>query len=105
MNRETIRSRNRPAWRRITTVLLATCLILFLLAARVTAMSSPNYRLDWITPFTSGGGPMTSTNYQINVTIGQTATGPSASANYQAGLGFWYGVADAFRNFLPLIRR
>jgi len=81
----------------------ALCL-LCLLAGSVLAMSSTNYRLDWFTPLTSGGGgAASSTNYAVNLTIGQAAIGGSSSANYAAGLGYWYGVAMGYKVYLPIV--
>jgi hypothetical protein len=70
------------------------------------AMSSTNFRLDWFTPLTSGGGgAMSSASYSANVTIGQTAIGGASSASYGTGLGFWYGMLEWFRVYLPLVLR
>ena len=89
--------------RRRVTVLLALTAIL-LLAGNALAISSTNYRLDWFTPMTGGGGaPASSASYAVNFTIGQTAIGASSSANYGAGLGYWYGAAAQFRIFLPVV--
>jgi hypothetical protein len=75
-----------------------------LLAQIALAMSSTNYKLDWFTPLTTGGsGAMSSANYAANITVGQTVRGASASASYQAGLGYWYGAGGAYRVFLPLV--
>ena len=91
--------------RRRVTVLLALTAIL-LLAGSALAMSSTNYRLDWFTPMTGGGGaPASSASYAVNLTVGQTAIGASSSANYGVGLGYWYGAAAQFRIFLPLLLR
>ena len=91
---------------RIKTALTIAILCCLLLATNVLAMSSTNYKLDWFTPLTiGGGGAMSSTNYAINVTIGQTAIGSSASTNYGVGLGYWYGVLTGGRLYLPLILR
>ena len=85
------------------TILLALTAIL-LLAGSVLAMSSTNYRLDWFTPMTGGGGgPASSASYAVNLTVGQTAIGASSSANYGAGLGYWYGAVAQFRIFLPVV--
>ena len=87
---------------------LSLCFVLTILVIGRTAyaMSSANYRLDWFAPFTSGGGGgMTSTSYAANVTVGQTAIGEAASANYGTGLGFWYGMLEWFRVYLPLVLR
>lgn len=82
-------------------------LLLLLVTQTVLAMTSTTYRLDWFTPLTSnGGGASASTNYAANVTVGQTVRGPSASASYAAGLGYWYGLLDQLRHlFLPIVRR
>jgi hypothetical protein len=93
-----------------TKIFTLSLIVLFsalLLANSAQAMSSTNYALNWFTPGTSGGGgPMNSAHYAVNITIGQSAIGNSASANYGVGLGYWYGVgADALRFYLPFIRR
>jgi hypothetical protein len=77
---------------------------LLLLAGSALAMSSDNYRLDWFTPLTGGGGgPASSAHYAVNFTVGQTAIGSSDSTHYQAGLGYWYGVDVGHRIYLPLV--
>jgi len=87
------------------TVLLALTAIL-LLAGSALAMSSTNYRLDWFTPMTGGGGaPASSVSYAVNLTVGQTVIGASSSANYGVGLGYWYGAVAQFRIFLPVVLR
>jgi len=91
--------------RRRVTILLALTAIL-LLAGSALAMSSTNYRLDWFTPMTGGGGaPASSASYAVNFTVGQTVIGASSSANYGAGLGYWYGAVAQFRIYLPLVLR
>ena len=91
--------------RRRVTVLLALTAIL-LLAGSALAMSSTHYHLDWFTPMTGGGGaPASSASYAVNLTVGQTAIGASSSANYGAGLGYWYGAVAQFRIYLPLVLR
>jgi hypothetical protein len=89
-----------------TTILLALLIIFLLLTSSALAMSSTNYKLDWFTPLTGGGGgPASSANYAVNFTIGQSAIGVSASANYGVGLGYWYGVVMGGKLYLPLIMR
>ena len=84
--------------------ILLTLIVLLLLAGSAMAMSSTNYRLDWFTPLTSGGGgAASSTNYAINLTVGQAAIGGSSSANYAVGLGYWYGVAVGYKVYLPIV--
>ena len=75
-------------------------------AGNALAMRSDNYRLDWFTPLTGGGGgPAASDHYAANVTVGQTAIGLASSANYGAGLGYWYGTAGGYKIYLPLVLR
>ena len=89
------------------TAILLVIAALLLLTGSALAMSSPNYRLDWYVPLTGGGGgPASSINYAINFTVGQTVINASASTNYKAGLGYWYGVAPAPLTsgcYLPII--
>ena len=71
-------------------VLLLAAVVVLWLAAQASAMSSTNYQLDWFTPLTtSGGGPVSSTNYAANFSVGQTAVSSSASSNYATALGYW----------------
>lgn len=80
--------------------------LLFLLASSALAMSSGNYHLDWFTPLTGGGGgPTSSSNYAANITVGQTVISASSSEDYQASLGYWYGVLFQRFLFLPLVMR
>jgi hypothetical protein len=78
--------------------------VLLLGAGGVLAMSSTNYRLDWFTPLTGGGGPASSANYAVNLTVGQSVIGTSSSTNYAVGLGYWYGIGR-YRTYLPLVVR
>jgi hypothetical protein len=89
---------------KITTV-IAVLLVSLLLASQALAMSSTNYRLDWFTPMTGGGGgPASSAHYAASFTVGQTVIGTSASQHYGSRLGYWYGLlSDTYRNFLPLV--
>jgi hypothetical protein len=85
------------------TIILLTLAAVLLLAGGVLAMSSDNYRLDWFTPLTGGGGgPASSTNYAVNFTFGQSAIGTSSSTHYAVGLGYWYGIGE-YRIYLPLV--
>nr|HID13717.1 hypothetical protein [Anaerolineae bacterium] len=87
-------------------VILLALIALLLLTGSVLAMSSDNYRLDWFTPLTGGGGgPSSSTNYAVNFTVGQTAIGTSSSTNYGGCLGYWCGAGVEYKIFLPLVLR
>lgn len=76
------------------TALIAVLLVGLLLVSHALAMSSTNYRLDWFTPMTGGGGgPANSAHYAVNFTVGQTVVGASASQHYGwAGLLVWFAV-------------
>jgi hypothetical protein len=79
-------------------------LILLLVSTVVLGMSSPNYLLDWFVQLSgAAGGPSTSSAYSVNYTLGQVAAGRSASANYAAGLGYWYGTDTPHKVFLPAV--
>jgi hypothetical protein len=90
-------------------IYICVLLLLLLLVVQVAyGMSSANYRIDWNNLLTGSGGPAGSASYAANVTIGQTASKVSASANYQVGLGYWPGVSQIFQSFLihlPLVSR
>ena len=86
------------------TFLLALVAIL-LLAGVALAMSSDNYRLDWFTPATGGGGgPASSAHYAVNFTVGQSTIGASDSTHYKGCLGYWCGITQ-YRVYLPLVLR
>ena len=93
--------------RKIKSALMVALIGSLLAVATAWAMSSANFRLDWFTPLTGGGGgPIASTSYRANFTVGQTVVGSSASTHYKVGLGFWYGTdSGATSLFLPLTRR
>jgi hypothetical protein len=92
--------------KRSTIFLTLTALCLCLLAASALAMSSANYRLDWFTPLTSGGGgAVGSAGYVANLTVGQTAIGSASSSSYRACLGYWCGAEESWRVYLPLITK
>jgi hypothetical protein len=76
------------------------------LTGAALAMDSPGYRLDWFAPLTSsGGGTARSTNYAINVTVGQTVVGASESASHAVCLGYWCGGDVEYHIYLPLVLR
>jgi hypothetical protein len=88
--------------KRITLIVIA----LLLLGGSALAMSSTNYALDWFVPLTgSGGGPVSSAHYAADFTVGQVVIGAASSANYTAGLGYWYGIGSRYQIFLPIILR
>lgn len=83
-------------------IVLVSVLAALLLASSALALSVA-YSLDWFVPLTGGGGgPTSSTHYEANLTVGQTAIGASTSTNYKASLGYWYGI-PAYNFYLPLV--
>jgi hypothetical protein len=81
-------------------------ILVLLGAAGAWAMSSQNYRVDWLVPLSgSGGGRSGSASYALNFTIGQSAAGRSTSTGYKAVLGYWYGAGNPFLIFLPILLR
>jgi hypothetical protein len=86
--------------------LLLSMVMMLWLAARASAMTSTNYRLDWFTPLTTaGGGQANSANYSVNFSIGQAVVNSSASSNYVAALGYWPGTQGQYRIYLPVVLR
>jgi hypothetical protein len=69
------------------TVVLLGLLCLIGLAG---AMVSTNYVLNWHVSG-GGGGPLGSTNYQMDSTVGQIIRG-SESTNYRLDAGYWSGI-------------
>lgn len=90
-----------------TLIVIASALLCGLLLTGVAlAMESDHYRLDWFTPLTGGGGgAANSTNYAINFTVGQSATGASSSTSYGGCLGYWCGADIEYKIYLPLVLR
>jgi hypothetical protein len=86
--------------------MLLAMVVMLWLAAGASAMDSTNYVLGWFTPLTTGGGgPASSANYAVNLSVGQTAVGASASANYGAALGYWPGLTAKYQAYLPLVSK
>ncbi|MEW5876123.1 MAG: hypothetical protein AB1752_13200 [Candidatus Zixiibacteriota bacterium] len=52
---------------------------------------SATYQIPWQS-INGGGAPSSSTNYQVNASVGQSAIGYSTSASYEHGAGYWYGA-------------
>ncbi len=81
---------------------LALLLCGLVLAGAVWAMSSTNYAINWDVTG-DGGGPMASTGYTLNSTIGQGIFGSSQSSNYQLAAGYWPGTGAGGGIYLPVI--
>jgi hypothetical protein len=80
---------------KITTIILVMfCLCLGMPIPGDADMSSTNYRIT-TTVVSGGGGPMASTNYKMNATLGQPSplidtTDSPWSTDYEMLTGFWY---------------
>lgn len=59
----------------------------------VTPPASPlaGEEIPWLSLNAGGTTEMTSTNFGIRASAGQSVAGASSSANYKMGIGFWYG--------------
>jgi hypothetical protein len=90
--------------RRLFAAAAILCICALLLAETVSGMSSTNYLLEWFTPLSGSGGAMSSANYKVDFTIGQTASVNSIQSTQIICLGYWCGAID-WRIFLPLILR
>lgn len=79
-------------------------IVLVAITIGLTAMASLHFAIDWLLPATGGSGrAASSTNFQSQVTIGQTIIGEAQSAHFQASFGFWHGpVEPAWHMFLPV---
>ena len=85
---------------------LALLALLIILQPALAGMSSPAYTLDWLLPLTgSGGGQMTSTNYLMDATLGQTVTSPAAGNLFSFYGGYWAFLGVPSTLFLPAIQR
>jgi hypothetical protein len=79
--------------------------VLILLIGGVDAQSSENYHLERVTLSKGGGGTASSTNYQVQATIGQVSVGTQSSEYGEACLGFWCGFEHLYHLLLPIIQR
>ena len=84
---------------------LLALVALLLITGSALAMGSDNYRLDWFTPLTGGGGAANSTHYAVNFTVGQAVVGTSSGTNYDGCLGYWCqeSSAGAHHIYLPAV--
>jgi len=60
--------------------------------AGVFGENAPGYAVPWKS-INGGGGTAQSSTHKVSLSIGQAAIGHVSGANYQAGIGFWYGMA------------
>jgi hypothetical protein len=50
------------------------------------------YAIDWSSINGGGAVDASSPNYRLGSSVGQSVAGATSSANYQMGIGFWYGA-------------
>lgn len=82
---------------------LVLCIVALLaLVGSAFANAPEGYDLSWKV-IGGGGGRATSAEYALEGTIGQAAIGPASGGNYQLGGGFWYGLGEIYRVYLPLV--
>jgi hypothetical protein len=90
-------------WKSIFLWLMVVVLLISAVAV-VSAMSSPNFRLDWYVNISgAGGGRSSSTLYTADFTIGQNAVSAASGPNFSAGMGYWAAFPFNTYLFLPEI--
>jgi hypothetical protein len=52
------------------------------------------YEIPWQS-INAGGDDLSSDNYQMSFSVGQTVIGYATSDNFEAGIGYWYGAGGA----------
>jgi hypothetical protein len=97
-----------PLNRKTLAVALVYLLATLVLTGVVVAQVSDNFDVSW-SAIAGTGGARESAEYQIQDTLGQSAAGSSASANYGIESGFWaFGVShlagDSYL-YLPVVIR
>jgi hypothetical protein len=84
-------------------VLIAFCLIAFLLLAVQAVHAAGTYSLDWWT-VDGGGGTSQGGTYALSGTVGQAEPGSLYGGDYSLAEGFWANLQGALEKiFLPLI--
>jgi hypothetical protein len=101
--------------RKITVLTITLLCGLLMVGGGGWAMSSAGLVLSAAEAYTirwdvigGGGGPISSASYTVNSTVGQPAIGPSGSASYRLGAGYWYVVAvpappPEYKVHLPIV--
>jgi hypothetical protein len=70
---------------------------------RITEEYPHRIYLTW-NVIAGGGGPISSTSYAINLTIGQPVVGVAADTGYELCSGFWCGAAVVeYKIYLPVV--
>ncbi len=55
-------------------------------------VGAPDTAMPWSVLGSGGSTTSSSASYDLGSTAGQTAIGPTSSAGFQLGAGFWYGI-------------
>jgi len=81
-------------------------LMLFLLAhvAPTRAMPTAQHDIDWHV-VSSGGRPMSGTQYDARSSAGQVTVGRSSGGSYDVCAGYWCVAGVRHTVFLPLVLR
>ena len=66
--------------------------------------SSPSYQLNWDV-VSAGGSTMSSASFTMYSTTGQNVTTTMTGSTYTMENGFWHGVFEQIKVFLPLITK
>ncbi|MCD4749827.1 MAG: hypothetical protein K8R59_10685 [Thermoanaerobaculales bacterium] len=78
--------------RQLLTAFISLLVVLAPVGTESTDTSSDNYALEWHTTTGNGGGDAESTNYAVELTVGQVGIGETQGTSYDAQIGFWYGM-------------
>jgi hypothetical protein len=57
-----------------------------------TGTASAAYQINWSSINAGGAIQASSASYKMGLSVGQSVAGSGSSANYKAGIGFWYGA-------------
>jgi hypothetical protein len=88
--------------KKVKSLVLSAALFTSLLLTSL-ALASGSYTINWWV-IAGGGGPISSTGYAINSTIGQAAVGRVANSTYELCSGFWCGaLAVEYKIYLPIV--
>ncbi len=71
-------------------------------APQAPLASSPSYQLNWDV-VSAGGSTMQSASFTMYSTTGQNVTATMTGSTYTMKNGFWHGVFEQIKLFLPLI--
>ena len=62
---------------------------LLLLTGSAVAAPAADERITWTNLVSGSGGESASPAFEMNLTVGQTASGPASSPLYRVELGYW----------------